>query len=55
MAYEIAMALVFDPISKGVVISFRGKITFLVGPFADRKAAIRAGEDACRRLGWKDI
>ncbi|WP_188080135.1 hypothetical protein [Neorhizobium sp. P12A] len=55
MAYEADMALIFDPVSGGLVVSFRGKISYLTGPFEDRKAAVRAGEDVCRKLGWKDI
>jgi hypothetical protein len=54
MAYEADMALVYDPVSKGVVVSFRKTLTYLVGPFEDRKAGIRAGEDCCRKRGWKD-
>jgi hypothetical protein len=54
MAYETDMALVYDPVTKGLVVSFRGKITYLAGPFDDRKTAIRAGEDLCRKLGWRD-
>jgi hypothetical protein len=54
MAYEVDMTLIFDPVTKGIVVSFRDKITYLTGPFDDRKAAVRAGEAMCRKLGWKD-
>ncbi|MCV9965690.1 hypothetical protein OIU34_27840 [Pararhizobium sp. BT-229] len=46
------MTIVFDVLSKSVLIVFRGKITILPGPFQDKKAAIAAAEEHCRKLGW---
>jgi len=51
MAYEQGMQLVFDLVGRTVVVSFRNTVEML-GPFADQKAAIRAGEQYCRDRGW---
>lgn len=50
MAYEQGMQLVFDLVGRTVVVSFRNNVKML-GPFADQKAAIRAGEQYCRDRG----
>jgi hypothetical protein len=49
--YEAEMSIIYGPVTKGVVVSFRGKCTFL-GPFPDRNAAIAAAERFCRENGW---
>jgi hypothetical protein len=54
MAYEQGMQLVFDLVGRTVVVSFRNNVKML-GPFADQKAAIRAGEQYCRDMGWVDV
>jgi hypothetical protein len=54
MAYESDMAVIFDVTSKGVAVSFRGKVIYLPGPYLDRKAGIEAGEELCRKRGWLD-
>jgi hypothetical protein len=54
MPYEQGMQLVFDLVGRTVVVSFRDDVTML-GPFADQKAAIRAGEQYCRDRGWVDV
>jgi hypothetical protein len=54
MAYEQGMQLVFDLVGRTVVVSFRNTVEML-GPFADQKAAIRAGEQYCRDRGWVDV
>lgn len=54
MVYERDMTIVFDPIEKWVVLSFRGAIKVLPGPFADCKEAIASGEAYCREQGWHD-
>ncbi|WP_165418228.1 hypothetical protein [Rhizobium ruizarguesonis] len=38
MAYEPDMAIVFDSVTKAVIVSFRGVTVYLPGPYADRKA-----------------
>jgi hypothetical protein len=55
MAYEADMAVFFDAMSKATTVSFRGTLIYLVGPYLDRKAALAAGEERCRELGWLDI
>ncbi|MGO6819284.1 hypothetical protein [Rhizobium leguminosarum] len=54
MAYEPGMAIVFDSVTKAVIVSFRGVTVYLPGPYADRKAAVPTAEAHCRRLGWRD-
>ena len=46
------MQILYDVLSKGVFIQFRGKSDFLKGPFPNQREAIRAAEDYCRKLGW---
>jgi hypothetical protein len=53
MPYEAGMQLVFDLVERTVVVSFRNNVTML-GPFANQKTAIRAGEQYCRDHGWHD-
>lgn len=50
--YEDGMQILYDVLSKGVFIQFRGKSDFLKGPFPNQREAIRAAEDYCRKLGW---
>ncbi|MBY5748549.1 hypothetical protein HFO28_34110 [Rhizobium leguminosarum] len=54
MAYEPDMAIVFDSVTKAVIVSFRGVTVYLTGPYVDRKAAVLTAEAYCRRLGWRD-
>jgi hypothetical protein len=49
--YEPGMRIIYDVLTKSVVISFRGEIKML-GPFPDRSAGISAAEDFCRARGW---
>jgi hypothetical protein len=53
MSYEEGMQLVFDLLTRTVVVSFRGQIEML-GPFNDQKEAVSAGEKYCRDRGWID-
>ncbi len=55
MAYEEDMVIVWDTVSKDIAISFRGQAYYIAGPFPDRKAAVAAGEDHCKKLGWRDV
>lgn len=45
------MRIIYDVLTKSVLVSFRGTIKML-GPFPDRKTAIDAAEDYCRHRGW---
>lgn len=53
MAYEANMTILFDVITKSVLVSSRGELTTLPGPFPDRRTGIAAGEAYCKTLGWK--
>jgi len=53
MPYEADMQLVFDHVKRTLVVSFRNLVKIL-GPFADQKSAVRAGEQFCREHGWDD-
>lgn len=50
--YEEDMTVFYDPVSKSVVVVFRGKTTLLAGPFPDQRSGIAAGERLCEELGW---
>lgn len=54
MKYENDMRILYDVVSKGVLIQFRGKTEFLEGPFPDRREAIKAAKEYCRRFGWAE-
>jgi hypothetical protein len=41
MAYEPDMTVIFDPVSKAIAISFRGKLIYLPGPYPSRKTVLR--------------
>jgi hypothetical protein len=51
--YEQGMSLCYDCVTKAVVISFRGEVHYIVGPFLNRTNAIKAAEEKCRLLGWQ--
>lgn len=51
IAYEPGMSIVYDVLTKSVFVIFRDKIE-VIGPFADRREAIEAAEDLCRKNGW---
>lgn len=53
MNYPAGMDLMWDPTTKRVTVIFNETPVALLGPFADRPAAIAAGEEHCRKLGWK--
>ena len=39
-----AFNVIFDPISKSALIHFGDRVTFLSGPFADYREALRAAD-----------
>lgn len=49
--FEPDMSMIYDVVTKSVVVSFRGQFK-LLGPFQDRTAAVAAGERFCRESGW---
>ena len=50
--YEPGMKITYDPQSKRVVVSFRGRIVVLPDVYDTESAALAAGESHCQRLGW---
>lgn len=53
MPYEEGMQLVYDNVERTLVVSF-WEIIKLLGPFKSQRAAVFAGEQYCRDLGWVD-
>jgi hypothetical protein len=53
LTYPVGMDLMWDPITKLVTVIFNEQPVALLGPFSDRLAGIAAGEEHCRKLGWK--
>lgn len=53
MSYEDGMSVFYDPVSKTVIVLFRGKTTKLEGPFESARSGVAAGENLCVRLGWR--
>ncbi len=49
--YEREMRIIYDVLTKSVLVSFRGNVR-LLGPFSDRNTAIEAAEEHCRHQGW---
>jgi hypothetical protein len=52
MHYEAGMTIVFDVLSKSVLIVFRDKIITLPGPYSEQQTAVLAAEQHRRTLGW---
>lgn len=50
--YEPDMTIIHDPITKMVLVSFRGRLNTL-GPFPSKEAGICTAEEFCRTKGWK--
>ncbi|ULJ81697.1 hypothetical protein MF410_30085 (plasmid) [Rhizobium sp. C104] len=42
-----------NPVSKTVIVVFRGKTTILKGPYESARSGVAAGEDLCVKLGWR--
>lgn len=53
MDYEDGMTVFYDPLSKTVIVVFRGETTMLKGPFENARSGVAAGEDLCVKLGWR--
>ncbi|MBY4593410.1 MULTISPECIES: hypothetical protein [Rhizobium] len=53
MDYEDGMTVFYDPVSKTVIVVFRGKTTILKGPYESARSGVAAGEDLCVKLGWR--
>lgn len=46
--------IIFDVITKSVVIMYDGKLVTLAGPFRSRTTAMSAAMDECAKRGWLD-
>ncbi|MBY5390429.1 MULTISPECIES: hypothetical protein [Rhizobium] len=53
MNYEYGMTVFYDPVTKNVIVVFRGETTILEGPFQELRTGITAGEKLCEELGWR--
>jgi len=47
------MTVFHDPVTRSVIVVFRGKTIILRGPFQDGRSGIAAGEELCKELGWQ--
>jgi len=52
MQYEPGMQIIWDVITREIVVIFRGSVTSLLGRFESRELGIAAGEQLCRNCGW---
>ncbi|MDB5525057.1 MAG: hypothetical protein JWM58_2820 [Rhizobium sp.] len=52
MEYEHGMQILWDVLTREIVVIFRGAVTALPDRFPDRQAGIEAGEKVCRNCGW---
>jgi len=47
------MQVIWDVVTRTVVVIFRGEVTMPPERFTSRWEAIAAGEQVCRNLGWE--
>lgn len=52
MEYEPGMQIIWDVLTREIVIIFRGLVTTLDRKFSSREEGIEAGEAYCRAAGW---
>jgi hypothetical protein len=52
MEYEDGMQIIWDVITREIVVIFRGTVTTLPQRFDSRREGIEAGEAVCRNAGW---
>ena len=51
--YEPGMKITHEAATRGVTLTFRGRVIALPGQFATELEGIRAGERYCTGLGWR--
>ena len=51
--YETGMKVTYEPRSRTVIISFRGRLMVLPGRYATEGEGVSAGESYCRLQGWR--
>jgi hypothetical protein len=52
MEYEAGMQIIWDVVTREIVVLFRGSVTMLPQKFDNRDEGIQAGEEVCRNAGW---
>ena len=50
--YEDGMQIIWDVITREIVVIFRGSVTMLLSKFETQQAGVDAGEELCRNAGW---
>jgi hypothetical protein len=48
-----AMQVIWDVVGKRITVICQDKVVTLPGKFASQKDGVEAGEEHCRKLGWK--
>ena len=51
--YEEGMQIIWDVITREIVVIFRGSVISLLEKFDTREDGISAGEKLCRNAGWE--
>jgi len=52
LRYEEGMQIIWDVITREIVVIFRGAVTTLLSKFETHQDGINAGEQICRNAGW---
>lgn len=50
--YEDSIQIIWDVITREIVVIFRGSVVPLLDRFESREAGIHAAEELCRNAGW---
>lgn len=50
--YEDGMQIIWDILTREIVVIFRGSVTMLLGKFENQEDGVSAGESVCRNAGW---
>jgi hypothetical protein len=50
--YDDGMQIIWDVITREIIVIFRGSVVPLLDRFESREAGIRAAEELCRNAGW---
>lgn len=51
--YEEGMQVLWDIVTREIVVIFRGSVTMLLSKFDTEEEGIGAGEQICRNSGWQ--
>jgi hypothetical protein len=55
MEYENGMRIIWDVLTREIIVIFRGQVTNLPGKFDSKQDGINAGEQLCRNAGWGEL